>query len=213
MFIQMLIRAFNILLLWGLFYGTFLFIRTKSRYNQQVEGTKKSFWQRESDANSIRRADISNLDYIKVPLDTFSLKDVSTVGLSEEVNALKALSEKKILNLSMYSNTDLKLMYGPANLEELSICDDNYANLIKLLNKMGTALYDANRGDLALSFLEYAVNIDSDITATFVTLGNIYKEKADVHKLDALISKAESLSSITSKAIVTKLNNIKSQEK
>ena len=38
----------------------------------KVNTQKESdFWQRENDANSTRKQDITNLDYIQIPVDTF----------------------------------------------------------------------------------------------------------------------------------------------
>ena len=53
----------------------------------------------------------------------------------------------------MYTNTDLKMMYGPANLDTLSACDDAYADLILLLNKIGKTLLEANDASSAEQFL------------------------------------------------------------
>lgn len=41
-----------------------------------------------------------------------------------------------MLNLSSMSNTDLKLEYGVANLDELSACDDRFPHLNEMLPSM-----------------------------------------------------------------------------
>ena len=44
----------------------------------KVNTQKESdFWQRENDANSTRKQDITNLDYIQIPVDTFSYRCLS----------------------------------------------------------------------------------------------------------------------------------------
>ena len=194
-------------------YLAFILARYASKYNQAVARNKRKFWDKESEANSVRRADISGLDYIRLPLDTFPLDEALAKGLKSQVEELKKLAQKDILNLSAYSNTDLKLMYGPANLDVLSQCDENYTLLIKTLNKIGDELIKEDSPSAALTFLEYAVSIDTSITQTYVNLGTIYQSNGEIQKLDNLISKASGIEGLSGPTIVTKLNNIKSGEK
>ena len=68
------------------------------------------FWARESAANSVRRKSLDGLPYIKIPLENFPthlLQDNSEV--LECIETMEFLSDKKILNLTGWSNTDLKL--------------------------------------------------------------------------------------------------------
>ncbi len=206
-------KFINLFLIIFTIYLGFVIARYISKYNQTVARNKKQFWDKESEANNVRRADISGLNYIRLPMDTFPLTKAATCGLTTQIEELVKLSEKDILNLSTYTNTDLKLMYGPANLDTLSQCDENYTQLIKTLNKIGDELIKANAADDALVFLEYAVSIDTSITQTYVNLGAIYHNQGDTDKLNDLITKAENIESLSGPTIVTKLNNIKSGEK
>ena len=110
----------------------------------------------------------------------------------------------------MYTNTDLKLMYGPANLDTLSACDDAYADLILLLNKIGKILIDANDITDAEQFLAYAITIGSDITTSYTMLASIYADRHDINHLDQLIHTAETVVSLPGKTIQIKLHSIKS---
>lgn len=206
-------KFINLFLIIFTIYLGFVIARYISKYNQTVARNKKQFWDKESEANKVRRADISGLDYIRLPLDTFPLDEALAKGLKVQVEELKNLAQKDILNLSAYTNTDLKLMYGPANLDVLSQCDENYTLLIKTLNKIGDELIKEDSSSAALTFLEYAVSIDTSITQTYVNLGTIYQSNGEIQKLDNLISKASDIEGLSGPAIVTKLNNIKSGEK
>ena len=166
----------------------FVVSRNVSRFKKTHGQSRESLLERESEANSVRKADISTLPYIE----------------------MYALAGKKILNLSMYTNTDLKMTYGPANLDTLSACDDAYADLILLLNKIGKTLLEANDVSSAEQFLSYAVSIGSDITASYTMLATIYADKHDTDHLDELIRKAESITSLSGKTIQIKLHSIKS---
>lgn len=206
-------KFINLFLIIFTIYLGFVIARYISKYNQTVARNKKQFWDKESEANKVRRADISGLDYIRLPLDTFPLDEALAKGQKVQVEELKNLAQKDILNLSAYTNTDLKLMYGPANLDALSQCDENYTLLIKTLNKIGDELIKENSASTALTFLEYAVSIDTSITQTYVNLGTIYQSNGEIQKLDNLISKASGIEGLSGPTIVTKLNNIKSGEK
>ena len=110
----------------------------------------------------------------------------------------------------MYTNTDLKMLYGPANLDTLSACDEAYTSLILLLNKIGKTLLDADRPTDAKSFLAFAISIDSDITTSYTMLASIYADDHDASHIDELIRKAESITSLSGKTIQIKLHSIKS---
>ena len=188
----------------------FVVSRNVSRFKKAHVQSRESLLERESEANSVRKADISTLPYIEIPLDTLPVDTLSACGHSGLADELYALAGKKILNLSMYTNTDLKMTYGPANLDTLSACDDAYADLILLLNKIGKTLLEANDVSSAEQFLSYAVSIGSDITASYTMLATIYADKHDTDHLDELIRKAESITSLSGKTIQIKLHSIKS---
>ena len=190
---------------------TFAFIvtRTAASSNRRQEKASKTFWQNEHDANFARRRDISDLSFINIDLNRLDTDALDHLSLSTQKAELLSLSAKKIVNLSAYTNTDLKLMYGPANLEELSEYDMNYTTLIRLLNSIAKKLSEINETTLATSYLEYAVEIGSDITETYVLLGSIYKSLGKDDKLSCLIKTAKDITSLSGPVIVTKLNNIK----
>jgi len=182
--------------------------------NKAMSDRKNSFWNRELEANSVRRKDISGLDYIVYP-SHLPLDSLINIGRKDLADEFQTFSDKKIINLSGYSNTDLKLMYGPANLNDLSSYDENFTSFIRLLNNIGNALLDADTTDdtATRQFLEYSVSIGSDISATYINLAEIYIKHGEDDKLNDLINKAESLTSLSGPVIVTKLNNIKLQSK
>lgn len=185
----------------------FLIMRANSVSDSKRRNEEKTFWSRENKANSIRRQDISKLDYIKIPVDSLPVDKLREQGLSKYADELMRLSNEKIINLSGYTNTDLKLMYGAANLNDLTKYDINYTLLIRLLDNIGEDL--VSHANTAAAFLEYAVSIGSDITSTYTTLGEIYKSQNENDKLAGLINTAEKITSLSGPTIVAKLNNIR----
>lgn len=184
--------------------------RNVSRFKKTHGQSHEEFLDQESRANSVRKADISALPYVEIPLDELPLDALSACGYSALAEKLRALASVKILNLSMYTNTELKLMYGPANLTALSDCDDAYTSLIMLLNKIGASLLEADRPDDAEKFLSFAISIGSDITTSYTMLATLYAKKHDINRIDRLIGNADSLTSLSGKTIQSNLRSIRS---
>ncbi len=191
----------------------FIFSRIAASSTRRSKQTTIDFWAMESKANSTRRADISGLDYLNIPLDTLPMDDLKSAGFEKLASQLEELSTRKIINLSMYTNTELKMMYGPANLPDLSAYDENYIATIRLLNKIGVELTENGHPELAGKFLSYGVSIGSDITNTYTLLGQYYMDSQLTSEFDNLILRASTLTSLSKDAIINKLNNIKSASK
>lgn len=206
-------RYITLILMFLSFSAAYFIARANQRTSRQNTQDTQNFWNRESESNFVRRADISNLDYLKPNLDSLPLDAAKNLGLTDIIDKLEKLSHKKIINLSQYTNTDLKMMYGPANLDSLSEYDSNYIVLIRTLNTLGDAMYEKGDSQNAKCVYEYAISIGSDISNTYIMLGTIYHETNDTAALDLLLDKADKLTSLSACSIATKLNNIKSGAK
>lgn len=195
-----------------LFWGAFLIARGIARSKHIQKTNTQNFWEQESKANLVRKADISNLAYIILDLTLLPMNALLP-ALSHRAAELEKLANEKIINLSMYTNTQLKLMYGPANLEALSYYDGNFLHLIRLLNSIGRELIEQENIPAAIEFLSFSLSIGSDISETFTLLADIYKSQGRVNDIDLLIQVADKLETINKSSIINKLNNIKSNEK
>ena len=174
----------------------------------KVNTQKESdFWQRENDANSTRKQDITNLDYIQIPVD-FPVGAYPNEGYEETEQQLLALSEQKILNLTGISNTDLKLQYGVSNLAILSDCDERFTTLVRLLTDYAKGLAEHAHIDDAIRVLEFGVSIKSDVTENYTLLAGLYQEKGETAKISDLIESADSLNSLSKDTIRKKLREI-----
>lgn len=176
----------------------------KSRRN--LDKGERLFWAREHKANSTRKKDISSLDYIVIPTDKLPLTPSEDDEVAEYQQTILGLSEKKILNLSDKSNTDLKLEYGVANLTILTEYDNNYTTLINTLTRWGARLFQLEQTEDALRVLEYGISIDSDSSRTFYLLAEYYANTHRPDEIDRLIVKAENIHSLMKASIIKKLN-------
>ncbi len=177
----------------------------RKRSDRQQKDLETDFWNREAEANHVRRQDISNLSYINIPFETFSIGAFSDEVLSSLEADFLAFQEKKMLSLGNQSNTDLKMKYGPANLTLLTEYDSNFVDMLKALNAYTNRLIELGHLEVAIPVLEFAVESGSDFTSHFTTLANYYKEGGADTKLEWLRNKAESLDSLMKDSILQKI--------
>ncbi len=200
------------------------------RHSKMEKSMKDAFWKREEEANHTRRKSLDNLPYITIPLEELPLAchitddtadvrntgdaaDVRNTGdaaaneaISEECKEiLRSLSTQKIVNLNGYTNTDLKLSYGTANITCLTEYDQNYTLLVSTLQKWAEALYRGGAKKEGRQVLEYAVSIGTDVSHTYFLLADLYDEEGESDLKCSLIEKASGLSSLSSKVIVRTL--------
>ncbi|MBQ9580156.1 MAG: hypothetical protein IJR23_03175 [Lachnospiraceae bacterium] len=179
----------------------------RARAVKKDQKKRDDFFQKESEANSVKKRDISALPYI-VPDEALLNTDSSDPKINELLSELKTFKDKKILNLTGISNTDLKLKYGTANITELSECDDNFTSYCKVLYSIGNAYNEIGDTVSARRFLEYAVGIRTDITDNYVLLANIYRDNNELNRIDDLINIAGTLNSLSKQTIILKLNDL-----
>lgn len=169
-----------------------------------------SFLRREDAANSTRRQDISHLDYIVVPLDTFpfdiTLKDEKKQSQIEKYKEeILRISKNKMLNLMGISNTRLKELYGPANLETLSCYDQNYTQYIRNLHLYASTILEEYPVE-GIQILEYCISIGTDISGTYECLGKYYAQNQDKEKFEMLYQAIPDPETIAGKVIKSKLD-------
>ncbi|MDE5966604.1 MAG: hypothetical protein K2G89_07210 [Lachnospiraceae bacterium] len=160
----------------------------------------KTLLELEAEANNTRKQDVSQLPYIQVPVDTLPFHTL-TPSPAVEADIIN-LAKKQILNLNGITNTALKKQYGPANLDFLSRCDENYTTLIRNLTVWAKSFYEANMYAQARTILEYSVSIGSDIRQAYQMLTDIYAREQDMSALKNLRQQAEKLTSLSAPDIL-----------
>lgn len=167
------------------------------------------FWNREQTSNNVRRKRIDDSEYITIPDSILNINS-SNEDVVKHLASLRELKNKKILNLTGKTSTDIKELYGPANLKYVTECDDNFTSMCQVLSSLGTLLKE--EGDLAQAakVLEFAVNSKSDISSTYLALADIYISTGKSEKIKDLISTASSLDSLMKDSIVKNLTNLTS---
>ncbi len=189
-----------------LLFMLFISIRAK-RQGKRQQKEEESFWERELRANSVRRKPLDGLNYIQIPLETFPthiMQDDETV--LECIELMESLTAQKIVNLTGYSNTDLKLEYGTANITILTEYDQNYTLLVRTLQKWADILIAAGYVKEAAVLMEFAVNTRTDISRTYYQLADYYVSQRESEKIQWLKNTAEGLRSSNRNIIMNRLN-------
>ena len=91
---------------------TVLILTTVSLKKQAklAKNRDKEFWGREARANAVRKKPLDKLNYINIPLEAFPTHLLNeNQNVMECINILESLTSQKIVNLTGWSNTDLKL--------------------------------------------------------------------------------------------------------
>ena len=108
--------------------------------NKKMDNDNEAFYERERKANATPKKDISNLTYIKVPLEKFPIGQIEDDEIKVIEDKLVALSEKDILNLVGKTNTDLKEEYGVPNFDKMQEVGENFNELTVTLVEYGNEL-------------------------------------------------------------------------
>lgn len=178
-------------------------LHNAKRREQDID---REFWAREQKANFTRKKSLDGLNYITVPEELLHMKpEVMTEELESCLRDLADLSSCKIVNLTGYTNTDLKLEYGTANITILSDYDFHYTNLVTLLQRLAEMLHDSLEDALAVRVLEFAVSTGTDVSKSYYLLAQLYQEAGTPEKIEYLITQARNINSLLKDTIVENL--------
>ena len=176
--------------------------------NKKMDNDNEAFYERERNANATPKKDISNLTYIKVPLEKFPIGQIEDDEIKVIEDKLVALSEKDILNLVGKTNTDLKEEYGVPNFDKMQEVGENFNELTVTLVEYGNELMLRNMLDEAISVLEYGIAIKTDVSKNYTLLGDCYKQKNQPRKIKVLREQAERYDGIMRESIIRHLDEL-----
>lgn len=183
--------------------SVFFIMKSQRKKTQELEA---EFWSREARANSVRRKSLDGLHYIKIPLEAFPTQLLhDSADVLECIDILEALTSRKIVNFTGWSNTDLKLEYGTANLEFLMEYDQNYTVLARTLQKWADCLIGGGYRKEAAVLMEFAVGTGTDISRTYYLLADYYASLDQYREIDRLREAAKNLRSLNRDIIVRHL--------
>lgn len=176
------------------------------KHRKMEEKFKRDFWEREERANHVRKKSLDRLPYITLPLETLPMDILrEDAAVAECQRQLLALSTQKIVNLTGYTNTDLKLEYGTANITPLSEYDYNYTLLARTLQEWAELLYQGGFLKEAAAVLEFAVSTETDVSHSYYLLADIYDTLGCPEKKASLLTAADKIRAPIKNTIVRTL--------
>lgn len=187
------------------------------RSRRKGERAERDFWEKEALADRARRQPLDQLAYIEIPYDTlpFALMPddpALAAAVADCHRILNGFRDKKAVNLTGISNTDLKLTYGAPNITILTEYDENYTLLVRTMQKWADLLLKAGFEQEAVAVMEFCIDTRTDISATYRTLARIYRERGDQDKLRHLHETADGLLSIMRQPILRLLDEAEQGE-
>ena len=187
------------------------FERIKS--SKQDDERVRAFWEREREADSTRKKNLDTISYIKVPnwitLDSLSS---SLPTDDEELNRcndiLNSLMSQRILNLTGMTTTDIKLEYGPANINKVDEYDQNFTLFAQTIYAYGERLHTLGFDHEAMRVLRFGIDSLSDISGNYKLLATLYIKYGQQDKIPELKEAATNLNSLLKNSIIKYLDEL-----
>lgn len=197
-----MIIVFIPLLCFCAFAGWLLISQRKAQ--EQDNQASESFWDREARANSTRNKDISGLPLLHIAETELPDTDPGDETIHYYIGLLQKNIKQPMIDLSAYSNTDLKLAYGVGNFKTLSSYDENYNTFLLNLTNLARAYCHAGLYDdavrtyrLTLQYGSQKVTDYSELAEAYLKLGRrdqaihlIEETKSGSHPRKASVIKA-----------------------
>ena len=146
--------------------------------SKAIKKREDEFLAREYEANHTEKKDISDLplmhideSVIPLPPDGMFTDEDDIVGY---IKNLKNIIKEPMIDLSEYSNTDLKLTYGTANFTLLSQYDTNYSSFLLLLTNLARGYARRELYDLAERTYRVALESGSIKLQDYTGLAEVY---------------------------------------
>lgn len=178
------------------------FTYERKKHSTDAEKASKDFWLRDSEANSVRKVNLDTITYITIPVDSLPFGKSEDSQVKEYEHILLDLSDKRILNLTGKTSTDIKMLYGAANLDTVTEYDNNYTLMVQTIYNLGNRLNELNLTDDAISFLKFGIDSLTDISGNYKLLCELYLKTGQSEKLKSLKETALKLDSLSKKTIL-----------
>ena len=197
-----------------IFTAWLAFERIKS--SKQDDERVRAFWEREREADGTRKKNLDTISYIKVPnwitLDSLSS---SLPTNDEELNRcndiLNSLMSQRILNLTGMTTTDIKLEYGPANVNIVDEYDQNFTLFAQTIYAYGERLHTLGFDHEAMRVLRFGIDSLSDISGNYKLLATLYIKYGQEEKISELKETATKLNSLLKNSIIKYLEELTQQ--
>ena len=184
-----------------------LVIRHATRRSaRKTRAEEEDFWARESRANGVRRRSLDDLPYITIPLESLPMDTLTeNETVRSCIQTIEELAGIPIVNLTGYTNTDLKLEYGAPNITLLSQYDQSYTLLVSTLQKWAELLWKEGYRKEAADICEFAVSTETDVSRTYYLLADYLSAEGRREEIRGLLETTDRLRSHNKNQIAARL--------
>lgn len=179
----------SIFICFCIFAAWIYYERRKS--DRAQERASKEFWDREYEANHTKNKDISQLPLLCPDGERIPMPETEDENITYYQDRVRNGLSKPMMDLSEFTNTDLKLAYGTGNFKTLSEYDANFNDFLMNLSNLGKAYRTAGLFEEAARTYELCLEFGSDKSADYKSLAHVYAAMGKAGNIQELITKAE----------------------
>lgn len=163
----------------------------KRKSEKKQSQASQEFWQREEEANHARNKDFSDLPMFIPAQNDIPFPETTDENAVYYQKRVRDSLELPMMNLSKYSNTDLKLAYGVGNFKTLSDYDANFNNFLINLSNLGNAYHTVGLYEEAAAIFRYCLDAGSEKARDYKALADTYAAMGRSGKISELITEVE----------------------
>ena len=184
-------------------------MKKSSKKNKEIE---EAFLAREEEANHAPKQDISDLELLSFdendipmpPEGMFTNED----DITTYIRQIKNLIKEPMIDLSEFSNTDLKLKYGVANFTTLSEYDENYSSYLLLLTNLARGYARRELYELSEKTYKYALSCGSIKLHDYTGLAEVYLATDRPQEISSMIEEIEGSEITRKEGIINELKKV-----
>jgi hypothetical protein len=160
-------------------------IKRRGRRNEIL---MEDYIEAERNANSARRKDIDPSLFFVPDLNS---RPAARPGSKAYARVVSQAGQRMLKFETPLSNTELKLAYGPSQLEDIAFMEENFSRFIRALLEWAEELIEAGINSDALRILEYTLDLGSEYLKSYTLTADCYAKDARADSLNELITLAE----------------------
>ena len=180
----------------------------KNKSHKKQKRNSQKFWDREEKANHTRNKDICHRPMFSPAKSRIPMPASTDENVTYYQNRVCASLEQPMMDLSGYTNTDLKLAYGTGNFNTLSEYDRNFNDFLMNMTNLGKAYFSAGYFADAAAVYKLCIESGSCRHSDYKALAETYTAMGTPGKISELISEAETSELPRKASLIRQLRSI-----
>ncbi|MCL1863380.1 MAG: hypothetical protein FWF78_07430 [Defluviitaleaceae bacterium] len=153
-----------------------------ARHNKRRDETRRRFLESEDAANSVRKKEIDPALFY-----TADLSVLPPIPEGDPHQVARCAKRVMIYFAEPLTNLELKMQYGPAQMDFIAEYEENFNAYLKALTKWAAEATDAD----AIKILQHAISLGSEYRDTYRLAADILSKQGDKYGMESLLAHAE----------------------